>query len=334
MSKQTALPRWRGFNLEQIHSIRFLKDLPETDFQWISELGFDFIRLPLSYELWTKPGDPSVILEEKLESIDHAVRWSDKYGQHLSLNFHRAPGYCCGGPPEPFNLWKDEEALQLFRNHCAFFASRYKGISSKKLSINLINESPSPSEERMTRQDHERVIRAATAAIREIDPDRLIIADGMWGGRGEPTWELADLGIAQATRGYMPMGLTHYHASWGSESKMNFPVPVWPGALEMDYTPWTRQTLEDHYQKWADLASQGIGVHCGECGCFIHTPHDVFLRWFEDLLDVLTGFNIGYALWQFRGDFGILDSNRKDVDYEDYKGHKLDRKLLNLMQKY
>ena len=37
---------------------------------------------------------------------------------------------------------------------------------------------------------------------------------------------------------------------------------------------------------------------------------------------------------QFRGDFGIMDSGRKDVDYEDWYGHKLDRKLLTLLQKY
>jgi len=71
---------------------------------------------------------------------------------------------------------------------------------------------------------------------------------------------------------------------------------------------------------------KGVGVHCGECGCYKETPHDVFLAWFEDLLQILTSNNIGWALWNFRGDFGVLDSGRKDVDYEDWYGHKLDRK--------
>ena len=43
---------------------------------------------------------------------------------------------------------------------------------------------------------------------------------------------------------------------------------------------------------------------------------------------------IGYALWNFRGDFGVLDSNRADVDYKDWYGHKLDQKLLDLLKKY
>jgi hypothetical protein len=77
-----------------------------------------------------------------------------------------------------------------------------------------------------------------------------------------------------------------------------------------------------------------VGVHCGECGCWNQTPHSVFLAWFGDVLDILTSHNIGYALWNFQGDFGILDSRRRDVDYQDFHGHKLDSQLLQLLQKH
>jgi endoglucanase len=177
-------------------------------------------------------------------------------------------------------------------------------------------------------------MRAATAAIRRIDPDRLIIVDGMWYGRGEPTAELEDLDVAQSTRAYMPMGLSHYQAPWWREGGMDFPEPIWPGAMEADHVPWKRKTLEDHYRQWADTAAKGVGVHCGEGGCYKHTPHAVFLRWLEDVLDILTGHNIGYALWNFRGDFGVMDSERKDVDYEDFHGHRLDRRLLDLLRRH
>ena len=43
---------------------------------------------------------------------------------------------------------------------------------------------------------------------------------------------------------------------------------------------------------------------------------------------------IGWGLWNFRGSFGLIDSERKDIEYEDLHGHKLDRKLLTLLQKY
>jgi len=334
MPSQKVLPRWRGFNLGDIHMTKHYKPFQEDDFRWISELGFNFVRIPMSYHVWSSPNSPMDMDESRFEQMDRAVRLGEKYGLHVCLNLHRGPGYCCGGDPEPFSLWKDKTALDVFCHHWETIAGRYKGISSDKLSINPINEPPVPSPDEMTREEHAHVIRTVTARIRDVDPGRLIIADGMWYGRGEPSPELADLGIAQSTRGYMPMGLTHYQASWWREGSMSFPRPTWPGAMEADFTPWTRATLEEHYRKWADLAEQGVGVHCGECGCYIHTDHAVFLKWFEDVLDILTGYNIGYALWTFRGDFGILDSNRKDVDYEDWNGHKLDRKLLDLLQKY
>jgi endoglucanase len=40
----------------------------------------------------------------------------------------------------------------------------------------------------------------------------------------------------------------------------------------------------------------------------------------------------GWALWNFRGSFGILDSGRSDTAYEDFRGRKLDRKLLDLLR--
>ena len=35
-----------------------------------------------------------------------------------------------------------------------------------------------------------------------------------------------------------------------------------------------------------------------------------------------------------KGHFGILDSGRKEVEYEDFGGRKLDRKLLDLLQEF
>ena len=62
------------------------------------------------------------------------------------------------------------------------------------------------------------------------------------------------------------------------------------------------------------------------------TPHNVFMAWFGDVTDILTKNDIGFALWNFSGEFGILDSNREDIQYEDWYGHKLDRKLLDLIR--
>jgi len=51
------------------------------------------------------------------------------------------------------------------------------------------------------------------------------------------------------------------------------------------------------------------------------------------VLELYQQAGFGWALWNFRGPFGILDSGRKDVAYEDFRGHKLDRKMLDLLRR-
>jgi endoglucanase len=322
---QTVLPRWRGFNLLDMFTMRSRGDFREDDFKWIRDFGFDFVRFPACYRLWIEDGDDYRINEAMLAKLDRGIDLANRYGLHVSLNFHRGPGYSVNAEfKEPHNLWKDQSALDAFCFHWQLMAKRYKGIGREKLSFDLINEPPAVGDQ-MSRQDHERVIRAATAAIREISPERLVVADGMSWGR-EPAPELADLGIAQSTRAYEPMFISHAGASW--VNYQDYPPPAWPGH------GWDRKRLEEHYAPWADLARKGVGVHCGEGGAFNKTPHPIVLAWLRDVLETLTGLGIGLALWNFRGSFGILDSGRTDIQYEDFQGHKLDRKLLSLLQEF
>ena len=323
------LPRWRGFNLLEMFTTRSKGDFAEDDFRWMRDWGFDFARIPMCYTLWTEGDDVYQIDESMLENVDRVVEYGAQYGIHISLNFHRAPGYSVNRErTEPFNLWQDQDALDAFCFHWALFARRYRGISSDRLSFNLVNEPTAPGRD-MTRRDHERVIRAAVDAVREIDSDRLVIVDGLSWGR-KPVPELCDLNVAQSTRAYDPMSVTHYQAEWVDED--DWPAPTWPGRYRGK--KWDRQALEKHYRPWIELMQRGVGVHCGEGGAYNRTPHDVVLRWLEDVLEILAEAGIGFALWNLRGSFGVLDSGRHDVAYEDWHGHQLDRELLTLLQRY
>jgi endoglucanase len=52
----------------------------------------------------------------------------------------------------------------------------------------------------------------------------------------------------------------------------------------------------------------------------------------RDLLELWKQAGWSWALWNFRGPFGILDSERADVEYQSWRGHKLDRLMLELLQ--
>jgi len=320
------LPRWRGFNLLEKFTDRMNAPFVEADFEWMAEWGFDFVRLPLSYWCWAKP-DPNVWLqmdEGVLREIDACVELGRQYCIHVNVNFHRGPGYCVNPPAEPLSLWTDEAALDACAFHWARFAERYRGIPNEQVTFDLLNEPPQIDE-----ATYVRVCERLVGAIREQDPERLIIADGLLWGR-EPVHGLVGLGVAQSTRGYDPMQISHYRASWVRSE--GWAEPTWPLKLEGE-GEWDRERLrKERIEPWQALEAKGVGVHVGEWGAFSHTPHKVVLAWMKDQLELWEAAGWGWAMWNLRGSFGILDSGREDVAYEDFRGHKLDREMLELVK--
>src|ERR1035441_2869901 len=204
-------------------------------------------------------------------------------------------------------------------------AKRYQGIPNERVSFDLLNEPPSISPD-----TYVRVVRRLVEAIRAEDPKRLIIADGLkWGG--DPVPELASLGIAQSTRGYYPMEISHSRANWihGSDK---WPEPTWP-LKRGDNRVVNKETLaKERIQPWKQLEQKGAGVHVGEWGAFNHTPHKVVLAWMRDCLSLWKDAGWGWSLWNLHGSFGVLDSQRADVEYEDFRDQKLDRQMLELLK--
>ncbi|MBI4605994.1 MAG: cellulase family glycosylhydrolase [Planctomycetes bacterium] len=323
--KAANLPRWRGFNLLEKFTASAAGRFRASDFEQIAEWGFDFVRLPLSYRTWGTFERWRELKEDALAEIDEAVDLGRKHKVHVCTNFHRAPGYCVNPPKEPKDLWTDPEALDACAHHWASFARRYKGVPNAQVSFDLLNEPGDIAEEA-----YARVARRLVEAIRAEDPERLIIADGLRWGR-VPVPSLAGLGIAQSTRGYDPMEVSHYKASWvGGADKWAVPAwPLRPGAKDA----WDKERLRrERIGPWKALEAKGVGVHVGEWGAFQHTPHAVVLPWMRDQLELWKEAGWGWALWNFRGSFGVLDSGRKDVKYEDFRGHKLDRAMLDLLR--
>jgi endoglucanase len=83
------LPRWRGFNLLE----KFVDQRPspfrESDFAWIAEFGFNFVRLPMSYRCWTDAQDWLKLKEPVLKEVDQAVELGRKTGVHVKYEDFR-----------------------------------------------------------------------------------------------------------------------------------------------------------------------------------------------------------------------------------------------------
>lgn len=124
MTAPATVPLRRGFNLPEMFlgpddlrwadMIRGLRGrFSETDFAWIADWGFNFVRLPMSYRWWATASAPSAIDEKTFAPVDDALAWASRHVLRLALCLHHAPGFVRNPPPQPdsFDLWRDEEAL-------------------------------------------------------------------------------------------------------------------------------------------------------------------------------------------------------------------------------
>lgn len=463
----------KGFNLLGKFDVNWSNPgFNEEDFIIMSDLGFNFARLPLDYLTYTKPGDWNFFLEEEIAEIDQAIEWGRTHGVHVCICLHRAPGYSVNTSPVPANqqvsLWDNPSAQDAFVSHWDFFANRYKDIPVTQLSFNLINE-PNGSVDEGT---YVNLMQRAIQRIHGINPNRVVFIDGMNYGNDIIAALKAKRNVIQSLHAYEPFTLTHYQASWvqGSES---WPEPAWPmtdisnylfgpwkaeyqsplrlegsfakdseiiinvkqvsvqSALEIrlndqavytkeficgpdpgedwteiintqwgyqnisnkDYSvvlpaggssitisntagdwmtinkitiisgtgeltiipansDWGSQqetytiggdgtitdasgnpvVLRDLRQKLSDAAVQNIPVMVQEFGVHNRTPHPVTLAFLSDLTSVFRTADVGFALWNLSGSFGVIDSERDDCAYESYRGRQLDSQMLEILR--
>ena len=329
--------RWRGFNLLGMYRCPTigLKPDPRVDghfveweFKALHDWGFNFARLPLDYRILIKDDSWTNLDENKLKLLDEAIELGRKHGIHVQIALHRIPGYCILDRTEAFPLGTSPVAQEAACAMWSAFARRWKGIPNETLSFNLFNEPTRHTAD----GNYLPLCRKLIAAIRKEDPTRFIMADGN-ATASKPVPELYGIPhVGQAFRGYTPHAITHYGTFLRGIPKE---PPTWPLSPEYDKgNPWHRQMPEETLALYQDAIDAGVVCMVGEFGCNFKTPHGVALAWMEYCLSLWKAKNLGWALWNLRGPFGILDTGRADANMEDFNGHQLDRKMLELLQRY
>jgi endoglucanase len=220
-----------------------------------------------------------------------------------------------------------QRALEAAVHHWRYFAERYKDVPNEHLSFDLLNEPPFMADQ----SRYVEIAKALIGAIRSVSPNRLIFANGADIGQ-TPVLGLIDEGIVQSSHDYQPKMISHYKAAWVPAAEFeSLEKPTWP-MVDKHGVLWNKEKLRQvDITVWKPLTDRGAPVHVGEWGCNILTPHDVCLAWMSDAVSLWKEAGWGWSMWNLRGGFGIVDSGRADVAYEDFSGHKLDRKMLELL---
>jgi endoglucanase len=171
-----------------------------------------------------------------------------------------------------------------------------------------------------------------TYAIRQIDPRHTVLASGAHFDSIPDLLEtqpISDPNVIYTFHFYEPYPFTHQGAPWGSlewNDYKNIPYPATPEQTAAIAQPlasdnaryqlyvyglsgWNAKGIADRLafaQVWS--REHSVPVICNEFGAFRDTaPHDSRTRYLHDVRSGLEQTGIGWAMWDWSGNFGLVD---------------------------
>lgn len=292
----------------------------DADIALMAKLGFDHVRLsidpvPLAMSIDGASGANA----DFLARLDHAVdtMLADKLA--VIVDVHPSDDY-------KQRMRTDDQAVERFTSLWSRLAAHFADRDPNRLFFEILNEPEFGDANRWT-AIQERV----AAAIRQAAPHHTIIATGVnYSGIRDllAAKPLADDNVIYAFHFYDPHEFTHQGATWG--------VPWWAYTKGIPYPPVessmpsllkevpNRADRFDLENYWLDgwnahrirmlideAAAWGRDNHvpliCDEFGVYRKNSDPISrANWLHDVRTALEADKIGWAMWDYRGGFGVV----------------------------
>ena len=258
--------------------------IQKTDIDSMHVWGFNSVRLPMHYNLYTLPVDKEPVagqntwLDKGFALTDSLLRWCKANHMYLILDLHAAPGgqgndiNISDRDPDKPSLWQSEANQQKTIALWKKLAERYKNEQWIG-GYDILNEpnwgfTDSVNDRNGTKEKNNEPIRGLfqqiTSAIRSVDKNHLIIIEGNgWGNNYSgilPTWD-------------KNMVLS-FHKYWNYNKPENieriidarnkYNVPVWLGETGENSNVWYTEEirlLETNNIGWSMWPLKKMGVN-------------------------------------------------------------------------
>lgn len=302
----------------------------EDDVRFISELGYDHIRIPIDEEqMWNLEGMKET---EAFELLHSGIRWALEKELNVIVDLHILRSHHFNADEKP--LWTDPAAQERFFQCWRDLSSELSKYPTSEVAYELMNEPVADDPE-----DWNDLVAKATGVVRENEPKRFIVIGS---NRWQSVKTFDDLKVPEGDpyiilsfHFYEPFLLTHHQASWTSIGAYEGPV-TYPGLLvdSADLEGIKDESLRAQIsrrngvynkdeleklmlkpiQKAKDLNLQ---LYCGEWGCLPTVSRKSFLHWYGDMHDIMEKHNITWTNWDYKGGFGVVDRKLDDAPIED-----------------
>ncbi|MGO4772471.1 cellulase family glycosylhydrolase [Flavobacterium sp. W22_SRS_FK3] len=276
--------------------------ITKQDIDSLAAWGFNSIRLPMHYNLYTPPveteknGEISWI-EDGFTMTDNLLKWCAENKIYLILDLHAAPGgqgndaaisdYDTTKP----SLWQSEANQKKMIALWKKLASRYKDnpwIGAYDIinepNWNFTGTNKNGCDENSNGPLRELMI-AVTKAIREVDTNHLIFIEGnCWGNNYNGIFPLWDENMALSFHKYWNYNTT------ASIQKMldyrtEYDVPIWMGESGENSNVWFKEAIslvEKNNIGWAFWPMKKIENISGITSVTKIPEYDILLKYWKD----------------------------------------------------
>ncbi|BAP32178.1 cellulase cel5G [Chryseobacterium sp. StRB126] len=263
--------------MQEFYKAYLKNGVTKQDIDFLAKAGFNSIRLPMHYNLYTLPIEKEPAqgkdtwLEEGFKMTDDLLQWCKDNKIYLILDLHAAPGgqgndaNISDNDKSKPSLWASEENQRKTVALWKKLADRYKNepwIGGYDIinepNINFTGKNPNGTDE-MSNAPLWKLQKDITTAIREVDQKHIIFIEGN---------------------------------GWGNN--YNGLIPIWDNNMAFSFHKYWNDNDDKTIQFALDLrAKHNMPIWLGETGENSNV-------WFTELIQLMDKHNIGYAFWPMK----------------------------------
>jgi len=326
----------RGVNLSsfyaqtrEISQARLNAYMSVADMRALKAAGFDHVRLSINPALLIASPKTGTLRDGPMASLDKTVGQLLDAGLNVLLDIHAEEDWKAA-------LTRGDDGASNLYAFWLNFAAHYAKTDPERVFFEVLNE---PSMDDLYRW--EGIQDRAVAMIRRVAPRHTIIATAAaWGHQDgllamEP---VKDENVIYTFHDYDPMWFTHQGATWSTTSWAflhGVPYPSTPQNIqpvlnqepdervrleverygEDQWGPARVQTEVDAIARWA--AERNVPLYCGEFGAFKdHSDPKMRAAWINDTRTALESRQIGWAMWDYDGNFGLANKTSAGIVFD------------------
>lgn len=241
-----------------------------------------------SYDQW---------LEKELARLEKALPLCEEYGLRVVLDLHSPPGggaISGGYVAANDRLFTDPASQRRFVEIWRTLAARFKG-ARPIWGFDLVNE-PVDEDAAESCDDWQGLVARAAAAVRGVDPGRLLIIEpAQWGGP-EGFASLRPLpmsNIVYSVHMYLPHAFTHQGVPESG------PPLAYPGVIQGK--AWDKAQLERALAPVVAFQQRyGVPIYVGEFSAIRWAPGDSARHYLADLIDIFEAHGWNWSYHAFR----------------------------------